>query len=274
MSVTDASKADRSTPQGSRPGAGGDDAAGAHSDGPRRGFLGRHRRLLTAAIGVGAVAGFIHFVVPELNALGPTVHRLRAGDPKWLVLGAVLEALSLAGYVALFRTVFSSHGVRIGWKASYQITMAGVVASKLFAAAGAGGVAVTVWALRAAGLSARTVARRVLAFEFFLYGVYAAALILVGVGLRSGLFGGQAPWTLTVVPAILAAIAIALLLSMRALPKDFERRLKPLTGSGRARRVLGRLASAPWALRDGLNSAFAGGGAQAMADRGDRVLGI
>ena len=171
------------------------------------------------------------------------------------MLGAVLEALSLAGYVALFRTVFSCHGVRIGWKASYQITMAGVVASKLFAAAGAAGVAVPSGAPgrgaeRAHGCETGS------GLEFFLYSVYAAALILVGVGLRSGLFGGQAPWTLTVVPAILAAIAIALLLSMRAVPKDFERRLKPLTGSGRARRVLGRLASAPWALRDGLNSAF------------------
>ncbi|MEA2146042.1 MAG: putative heme transporter [Solirubrobacteraceae bacterium] len=256
MSVTDVSKADGSTPQGSPTGAGDVAVAGAPSDGPGRGFLGRHRRLLAAAIGIGAVAGFIHFVVPELNALGPTVHRLRDGDPKWLAVGAVLEVLSLAGYVALFRTVFSCHGVRIGWKASYQITMAGVVASKLFAAAGAGGVALTVWAVRAAGLSARTVARRVLAFEFLLYGVYAAALIVVGVGLRSGLFGGQAPWTLTVVPAILAAVAIALLLSMRALPKDFERRLKPLAGSGRARRVLAQLASAPWTVRGGLSTAF------------------
>ena len=83
----------------------------------------------------------------------------------------VLEALSLGGYVELFRTVFSCHGMRIGWAASYQITMAGAVATKLFAAGGAGGVALTVWALRASGLSARSVARRVLALEFFLYGV-------------------------------------------------------------------------------------------------------
>lgn len=68
----------------------------------------------------------------------------RSAEPKWLGLGVVLEALSLGGYVALFRTVFSCHGARIGWKASYQITMAGVVATKLFAAAGAGGVALTV----------------------------------------------------------------------------------------------------------------------------------
>jgi putative heme transporter len=36
----------------------------------------------------------------------------------------------------------------VGWKASYEITMAGVAATRLFAAAGAGGVALTAWALR------------------------------------------------------------------------------------------------------------------------------
>jgi uncharacterized membrane protein YbhN (UPF0104 family) len=220
------------------------------------GFLRRHRRAVTVVVTVAAIAGFIEFVVPQLNAFGPTVHRLRAGDPKWLGLGVVLEALSLAGYVALFRTVFSCHGVRIGWKASYQITMAGVVATKLFAAAGAGGVALTVWALRAAGLSSRNVARRVLAFEFLLYGVYAGALVAAGVGLRSGLFAGRAPWTLTVAPAILGATVIVVLLSMRALPGDFERRMAPLADARRGRRLLAGLASAPWAVHDALGITF------------------
>ena len=177
--------------------------AGVPSANRGHGFLRRHGRAVTAVVGAAAIAGFIQFVVPQLSALGPTLHRLRAGDPKWLAFGVVFEALSLGGYVALFRTVFSCHGVRIGWKASYQITMAGVVATKLIATAGAGGVALTVWALRASGLSARNVARRVLALEFFLYGVYAGTLVVVGIGLRSGLFAGRAPWTLTVAPAIL-----------------------------------------------------------------------
>jgi uncharacterized membrane protein YbhN (UPF0104 family) len=207
-------------------------------------------------VGVAAIAGFVRFVVPELSALGPTLHRLRTADPKWLGFGVILEALSLGGYVALFRTVFSCHGVRIGWKASYQITMAGVVATKLFAAAGAGGVALTVWALRASGLSTRTVARRLLTFEFFLYGVYAGALVLVGPGLRSGLFAGRAPWTLTVVPAILGAIVIAVMLSMRALSIDFERRIKPLVDARRGPRLIARLASAPWAVHDALGIAW------------------
>ena len=134
--------------------------------------------------------------------------------------------------------------------------MAGVVATKLFAAAGAGGVALTVWALRASGLDARTVARRVLTFEFLLYGVYAGTAVVVGVGLRTGLFAGGAPWTLTVAPAVVGAAAIAALLSIRALPSDFERRMKALGGARRGQRLRARLASAPWAVHDALGIAF------------------
>jgi len=228
---------------------------GAPDAGRGRGFLRHHGRAVTVLVGVAAIAGFVQFVVPQLSALGPTLHRLRSADPKWLAFGVVLEALSLGAYVALFRTVFSCHGARIGWQASYQITMAGVVATKLFAAAGAGGVALTVWALRASGLSARSVARRVLTFEFLLYGVFAGTLVVVGVGLRSGLFAGRAPWTLTIAPAVLGATMIALLLSMRALPNDFERRMKPLADARRGRRLLARLASVPWAVHDALGSA-------------------
>ena len=231
--------------------------SGESKAGRGRGFISRHRRAFAATIVVvAAVAGFIQFVVPQLNSLGPTLHRLRTADPQWLGLGVVFEALSLAGYVALFRTVFSCHGVRIGWKASYEITMAGVVATKLFAAAGAGGVALTIWALRAAGLSARSVARRVLAFEFFLYGAYVGAIVVAGFGLRTGLFAGDAPWTLTLAPAVLGTIAILLLLSIRALPSDFERRMKPLTDARRRRRLLASLASAPWAVHDALGINF------------------
>ena len=42
----------------------------------------------------------------------------------------------------------------IDWRASYEITMAGVAATRLFAAAGAGGVALTAWALRRSGMRA------------------------------------------------------------------------------------------------------------------------
>ncbi len=241
------------------PPRGAPDPVGAEppSAGREGGFLRRHRRAVSAVVGAVAIAGFVQFVVPQFSALGPTVHRLRAADPRWLGLGVVLEALSLGGYITIFRTVFSCHGARIGWRTSYQITMAGVVATKLLATAGAGGLALTVWALRASGLDAGTVARRMLTFEFFLYGVYAGTLVVVAVGLRAGLFAGAAPWTLTVAPAILGGTAIVALLSVRALPDDFERRRKrPLGGPRRGQRLRTRLASAPWAVHDALGIAF------------------
>jgi uncharacterized membrane protein YbhN (UPF0104 family) len=219
-------------------------------------FLRRHRRAVTVVVGVAAIAGFAHFVVPQLDALAPTLRRLRGADPRWLGAGMVLEALSLAGYIALFRTVFSCHGTRIGWKTSYLITMAGVVATKLFAAAGAGGVALTVWALRASGLDARTVARRILTFEFLLYGVYVGALVVAAIGLRGGLFAGSAPWALTVAPAVLGGTAIVALLAIRALPADLERRGGSPAAGRRGGRLRARFASAPWAVRDALGIAF------------------
>ena len=47
---------------------------------------------------------------------------------------------------------------RLDWRASYQITMAGLAATRIFSAAGAGGIVLTYWALRKAGLP--TPARR------------------------------------------------------------------------------------------------------------------
>ena len=64
--------------------------------------------------------------------------------------------------------------------------MAGLAATRLFAAAGAGGVALTAWALRRSGMSARIVACRMVAFMVLLYSVYLAALVIVGVAAAHG----------------------------------------------------------------------------------------
>ena len=218
---------------------------------PTESFAKRHRKAILALLLVAAVAGFVVFVLPQISGLSATVRRLRNADPWWIAIGLLFETLSLFGYILLFRTVFSCHGVRIGWHESYQINMAGTVASKLLAAAGAGGVALTVWALRASGLSPRVIARRMLTFELLLYGVFASALIVAGAGLRAGLLAGHAPWALTVVPAAIAAGAVAITLSLRVVPADFYGRLSRRPGSSSwVRRLVSHVIGAPGALRD------------------------
>jgi uncharacterized membrane protein YbhN (UPF0104 family) len=134
------------------------------ADDPPRQRKSRWRRLgglLAFGLVLGALLAFLPGHVDELRA---EVRRMEAGDWRWLVFAALLEIASFGGYVVLFRSVFSDERLTISWGESYQITMAGVVATRLFAAAGAGGVALTAWALRRSGMDSRLVACRMVAF--------------------------------------------------------------------------------------------------------------
>ena len=82
-----------------------------------------------------------------------------------------------------------------------SITLAGVAATRLVAAAGAGGIALTAWALRRSGMSPRDVATRLSTFYVLLYAVFMAPLVMGGAGLRAGWFPGPAPSAFTVVTA-------------------------------------------------------------------------
>ena len=80
--------------------------------------------------------------------------------------------------------------------------MAGLAASRIFAAGGAGGLVLQAWALRQAGMAKRDGRRQDDRFLILTYLPYAAAVVVCGFGLRLGLFPGEAPFTMTVVPAI------------------------------------------------------------------------
>ncbi|MBN1530966.1 MAG: flippase-like domain-containing protein, partial [Thermoleophilaceae bacterium] len=184
--------------------------------------------------------------------------RLSRGDPAWLVVAAVLELGSYAGYVLLFRGVFVSPGSPVGWRESYLITLAGVAATRIFATAGAGGIALTGWALSKTGMPRRELARGLTTFYVALYSVFMLALVLVGTGLRSGLLPGPAPFGLTVVPAAFGAFVIAGALVTALLPADLETRIRArLAGHERLAAVGGALSAAAAAVASGVRGALA-----------------
>jgi putative heme transporter len=222
-----------------------------------RDFVRAHKRIFLALLGVVAITVFVAAVLPQIAGFGDTLKRIEKGDKSWLMLGVFFEALSIGSYIAVFRATFSCEGVQIDWRESYQITMAGLVATKLFAAAGAGGVALTAWALRAAGLRGRTVARRLATFEILLYSVYMACLTIFGLGLASGLFPGQAPTAITVVPAAFGAGVIVLALLFRFIPDDMSHLLGRLSGGSRRRRkLLEGISTIPSTIHDGVVGAL------------------
>ena len=221
-------------------------------------FLKRHRRTVLAVLGAAAVVGFFYFVVPEIAGLGSTLHRLRAANKWWLALGVLVEALSIGGEIVLLHDIFARPRGRIGWRASYQIEMAGAAATKVFATAGAGGVALTVWALRASGLRQQEVADGMVCFEILEYGIYMAALAIVGFGLWLGVFSGPAPVGLTLVPAVFGLVVILIVLSVRVADSPLERFVsrRAERSHGRAERWWSRAAAVPRTLRGGLDTAF------------------
>jgi uncharacterized protein (TIRG00374 family) len=195
--------------------------------------------------------------VPRLAGLEETWHRFERGDPWWLALAFLFTVVSFGGYVLLFHHVFVHGGARLTFSESYQITMASLAATRLFAAGGAGGIALTAWAMRRAGMERRKVADRTIAFLVLTYVVYTAALLVVGVGLRIGWLPGPAPFALTVVPAVFAAVSMILTLLLALTPTDLQRRLERMGKEGRLGRLAQRLAHLPASMSAGVRLAIA-----------------
>ncbi len=227
------------------------------------------RRLVAFGVFIVSGVAFLYFVLPKLTGVSQAVHHIEDGDAWWIGFGAALELCSFAGYIVLFRAVFVRDNARIGWTESYQITMAGVVATRLFAAAGAGGVALTAWALRRSGMGPRTVACRMVAFMVLLYVVYMGAMLLDGIALRSGLLPGGGSFAITVIPAIAAGVLFAVAAAIALVPGDLERRLGRLAaGSGRRARLIARAATVPALTSSGVRTAI-----RLVRERNPGVLG-
>jgi uncharacterized protein (TIRG00374 family) len=251
---------ERSTPAAG-PLAGSAAGASSRETGPPealpRVVLTRGRVIVSLVFMVGVVA-FLYFGLPKLVGFSTSLHRLQEGNGWWLGGAALLEFLSFCGYVSLFRAVFAHRSSRIGWNVSYQITMAGLAATRLFAAAGAGGIALTAWALRRSGMERRLVASRMIAFMALLYGVYMSVLVVDGAGLYLGLWPGGGAFAITIIPALFGLAVITLFLAISLLPRDFDRLMRTgAQGGGIISRLSSRLASAPTAAATGVRTAIA-----------------
>ncbi|HYP48332.1 MAG TPA: lysylphosphatidylglycerol synthase transmembrane domain-containing protein [Thermoleophilaceae bacterium] len=204
----------------------------------------------------------IYVLVPKLIGFDDTLDRFDDANYSWIVVAIGFNVASFIAYVALFRGVLG--GVqdtrvqrRLDVRASYQITMAGLAATRIFSAAGAGGIVLTYWALRKAGLPRRRSACRMVAFLALTYSVYLLALIVFGILLRTDVLPGEAPWGGTIVPAVVAGALMAALLLVAMIPQDVERRIQSFAGGYRRTRFITRLATGPATLATGVRTAIA-----------------
>jgi hypothetical protein len=199
---------------------------------------------------------------PKIVGADEAVNNLDDAVWYWVVVAIGFNVVAFGAYVALFRGVLGGtrdddvHR-RLDLRASYQITMAGLAATRIFSAAGVGGIVLTYWALRKAGVPRRRAACRMVAFLVLTYFVYLAALVVFGVLLRTGVLHGEEPLAGTVIPAAISAGIIVLFLMIAAIPDDFERRIQHYARGYRRARYLQRIAKGPATLAMGTRTAIA-----------------
>lgn len=222
------------------------------------------RRIVTLAVAVVLMIVAVYVVFPKVVGVSTSVDRLADATWYWVVAALGFWGLAFLSYTTLFQGVLGGRDPadpvwqRLDVSAAWQISLAGMAATVLFSAAGAGGVALTYWALRRAGMPRRRAACRMVAFLVLLYSVYLGSLVVFGTLLRNGVLSGDNPVSVTIVPAALAGVALAILLAVALIPQDFERRIASLgRRGGRASRLGAKLATAPATLATGVRTALA-----------------
>jgi uncharacterized protein (TIRG00374 family) len=206
-------------------------------------------RLRRGLVRLGGLVAIAVVVVTIGPGLGDLRSRFAHARPAWIAIACAFEVLSVLAYVPAFRAAFCT---RMSWATSYKIAVAEEGAGSLFPLGGAGSLALGVWALRRGGMPAEEIARKTVAFFLLTSAVPVAVLLVLGAGLAAGVLPGGVGPLLTVLPAVVAAAAIAATLALRRLAGGAEARIRR-QGDG-SRWV--RLAPALSATSDGIDEAL------------------
>jgi uncharacterized protein (TIRG00374 family) len=178
------------------------------------------------------VVGLVIVLAP---GLGDVRNALEGISPWWVALAVLLEALSCASYVLIFRPVFCPS---MDWKLSWQISWSEVGVGSIVPASGIGGLALGAWVLRQAGMPATQIAHRSVAFFLIKGSINFVLVAVLGAGMALGLFGPDLSLWLTALPAAMALLTIAAVVLVPRLghgaePASFDSRMRRAVAAAR-----------------------------------------
>jgi uncharacterized protein (TIRG00374 family) len=214
------------------------------------------RRVAQTSLLVLALVIGIYFLFPKLVGLSDALSKLGDADPVWIAVAIGFNVAAIATYIALFKAVVGGDALRLAWTETYEINMAGVAATRLFSAGGAGGIALTYWALRKAGMLRRDVARRMVAFLGLQYVFYPLAVIVFGILLRTGVLPGKDSVELTIIPAAIAGLALVGGVLITLIPSDLARRVPRFARHERIKALTTTAAKVPATIGEGFRFAL------------------
>ena len=206
------------------------------------------RRRAAQAVGALLVVVLIFVLAP---GLGEVRDELAGADPAWLALGVLLEGLSFGSYLVMFGPIFCTG---LSPRRVWQIGGSELAMGSIVPASGAGGLALGAWVLHRGGMGGRRIARRSIAFFLIKSGVNFAAVAVLGVLMALGV-GPHRSLALTVLPAVLAALAIGVVAALPFVgageePPPDATRIRRWTSETR-RAVIHGIAEAGQILRSG-----------------------
>lgn len=217
--------------------------------------IGRHSaRLVVLAVVIFLI---IHFAFPALAGVRKSLDVVKDANVWWLLVAGAFSFLMQLMYIVVFKYSVGGDRTecerRLGWRESYEVTMASQAASVLITAAGAGGIALILWALARAGFSRTQAVARTIAFLALHYVIYLGAIVIFGLGLYFGILPGAAPVGLTLIPALVCAVLLVLVTFAALSPAVVEGRVEQWSAKeGREGRLAARLLTVPTSIAAGI----------------------
>jgi uncharacterized membrane protein YbhN (UPF0104 family) len=202
--------------------------------------IARKLAVLLAVLAAGAL------LITSLPGLEAIPGHLAGADPAWIVAALVFEIASTIAFAVTFHGVYER---RVSRRASASLGMAMQGMNIVLPAGGTGGLAAGAVIMDRAGVPRGFAASRTVTLFLITSLASFLAVALAGIGVATGLLGGDVPLTASLVPAV---IAIAIIAAVANLARS--RGSLGAAPDGRARRALW---SARVYLRDGVATSIA-----------------
>jgi uncharacterized membrane protein YbhN (UPF0104 family) len=152
-----------------------------------------------------------YLVIKLIPGLRETLEDLERLSLPWLAAVLGLEVLSETGFVISWHAIVdpdSSLGRRANARIDVRLAWAQLGAGMFVPGGSLSSVGAGAWLLHRLGMPFKLIAERQLSLSFLNTAIDALALVVVGVGLATGVLSGEGNLALTLLPAALAALGI------------------------------------------------------------------
>src|SRR5436190_11576801 len=95
-------------------------------------FFADPKRVAQTFVVVLLLVAAIYILLPRVVGIQDSLAKLGDATPAWIVVAVLFNVAAFFSYVALFRGVVGERVVHLEWNESYQITLAGLAATRLF----------------------------------------------------------------------------------------------------------------------------------------------